>query len=71
MRALSRILFLYSMEDNMTVKEFIEKLQEMPQDSLVVDWGGYHVEGCHVEEEYYDGDYANPKCPVLTVVMID
>ena len=59
------------MEDNMTVKEFVEKLQEMPQDLLVVDWGGYHVEGCHIEEEYYDGDYANPKCPVLTVVMID
>ena len=44
----------------MTVKEFVEKLQKMPQDLLVVDWGGYHVEG-----------YANPKCPVLTVVMID
>lgn len=55
----------------MTVKEFIEKLQEMPQNLPVVDWGGYHVEGCHIEEEYYDGDYANPKCPVLTVVMID
>ena len=36
----------------MTVKEFIEKLQEMPQDLLVIDWGGDHVEGCHIEEEY-------------------
>lgn len=55
----------------MTVKELIEKLQEMPQDLLVVDWGHFHVEGCHIEEEFYDGDAANPRCPVLTVVMID
>ena len=55
----------------MTVKELIEKLQEMPQDLPVVDWGGFDVEGCHIDEEYYDGDSANPKCPVLTVVMID
>ena len=56
---------------NMTVKELIEKLQEMPQDLLVVDWGHFHVEGCHIEEDFYDGDDNNPKCPVLTVVMID
>ena len=62
---------MLSMEDNMTVKEFIEKLQEMPQDLLVVDCEGYYVEGCHIEEEYYDGDYANPNCPILTVVMVD
>ena len=55
----------------MTVKELIEKLQEIPQDLLVVDSECYHVEGCHVQEEYYDGDYADPKCPILTVVMID
>lgn len=55
----------------MTVKELIEKLQEMPQDLLVVDWGRFHVEGCHVEKEYEDGDAADPNCPILTVVMID
>jgi hypothetical protein len=55
----------------MTVKELIEKLQEMPQDLLVVDCEGYHVDGCHIVEEYYDGDSANPNCPFLTVVRID
>lgn len=55
----------------MIVKELIEKLQEMPQELLVVDWGHFHIEGCHIEEEFYDGDDNNPNCPVLTVVMID
>jgi hypothetical protein len=55
----------------MTVKELVEKLQEMPQDLLVVDWGHFHIEGCHIVEGYEDGDGANPNCPILTVVMID
>lgn len=55
----------------MTVKELIEKLQEMPQDLLVVDCGGFHVEGRHINEEYYDGDCADPNCPILTAVVID
>jgi len=55
----------------MTVRELIEKLQEMPQDLPVVDWGHYYVEGCHVNDEYFDGDAANPNCPIITVVMID
>ena len=55
----------------MTVKELIEKLQEMPQGLQVVGCDYEYVEGCHVNDEYYDGDYANPDCPILMVVMID
>lgn len=55
----------------MTVKEFIKKLEEMPQDLEIFDFSYERVTGCHVIDEFYDGDYANPKCPVITVVMID
>lgn len=58
-------------QHKMTVHELIEKLQEMPQDLPVVDWGHYYVEGCHIDDEYFDGDAANPNCPIITVVMID
>ena len=55
----------------MTVKEFIDKLKEMPQDLEVYDWSYEKVEGCHIDNEFYVGDPANPKCPIITVVMID
>ena len=55
----------------MTVKEFITKLQEMPQDLEVYDWGGFKVEGCHIVTDYPDRDPADPKCQDITVVMID
>ena len=55
----------------MTVKELIEKLKEMPQDLPVVDYGGFHVEECYIDEEYYDSDSANPNCPIFEVVRID
>lgn len=55
----------------MTVKEFIAKLQEMPQDlEIYLDWG-FKVEGCRIITDYPDRDPADPKCQDVTVVMID
>lgn len=55
----------------MTVKDLILKLQEMPQDLEVYDFSYEKVVGCHVEEELYYGDPANPRCPTITAVIID
>lgn len=55
----------------MTVKELIKKLQEMPQDLEVYDYSYEKVIGCHVNNEFYNGDSANPECEIITVVMID
>ena len=55
----------------MTVKELIEKLQEMPQDLPVYDFNYEEIIGCHVNDEFYNGDSANPKCEIITVVMLD
>ena len=55
----------------MMVKEFIEKLQEMPQDLQVFESDGFEVKGCHIEDEFYNGDSANPECGIITVVKID
>ena len=53
----------------MTVAELIEALKQMPQDLKVVDIGK-DVSGCRVVDEYYDGDSANPNCPIITVVEL-
>lgn len=55
----------------MTVRELINKLQEMPQDLPVYDFSYEEVIGCHVNDEFYHGDAANPQNEVITVVMID
>ena len=55
----------------MTVKELIEKLKEMPQDLEVYDYSYEKVTGCHINSEFYNGDSANPKTEIITVVMID
>lgn len=55
----------------MIVKELIKKLQEMPQDLEVYDYSYEKVTGCHVNNEFYNGDSANPECEIITVVMID
>lgn len=55
----------------MTVKEFIKKLEEMPQDLEIYDFSYEKVEGCHVIEEFILGDSANPNCSTAKVVMID
>ena len=55
----------------MKVKELITLLQTMPQDLEVVDFSCERVEGCYVEEEFYDGDSNNPSCPIIKVVMLE
>ena len=51
----------------MTVKELIKILQEYPKDALIaVD---YNIEitkdDIRLLDEFYIGDYCNPKCEVL------
>lgn len=51
----------------MTVRELINTLQEMPQDLPVYDFSYEEVNGCHVNDEFYD-----PKTDEdIVVVMID
>lgn len=51
----------------MTVRELINKLQEMPQDLPVYDFSYEEVNGCHVDTEFYQ-----PKTDEdIAVVMID
>ena len=55
----------------MTVHELIQLLQTMPQELPVKDHMGENINGCHINEEFYDGDYANPNCTIVTVVEFD
>ena len=51
----------------MTVRELINTLQEMPQDLPVYDFSYEEVNGCNVNDEFYD-----PKTDEdIVVVMID
>ena len=51
----------------MTVRELINKLQEMPQDLPVYDFRYEEVNGCHVDADFYQ-----PKTDEdIVVVMID
>ncbi len=54
----------------MTVYELIQKLQDMPQDLKVVMFGE-NIDDCHINYEYYDGDYANPNTPIIVVVELE
>lgn len=53
----------------MTVGELIEALQKMPLDLPVVTFG-QHVDGCIINEEYYDCDPARPDALTITVVEL-
>lgn len=53
----------------MIVKELIEALQEMPPDLLVVCMGE-HVDGCKINEEYYDCDPCRPDAWTTIVVEL-
>lgn len=57
-------------KESQTVAEFIETLKTFPQD---VPIRINHMKGVviYLEEEYYDGDYANPKCPIIKVLVIE
>jgi len=55
----------------MTVKELILELQKYPQDLVVVDYTGrLETEDVRMLDEYYDGDCANPNCPVIKALEI-
>ena len=55
----------------MTVNELIQILKTMPQDLPVYDFSYEEVIGCHVIDDFYHGDAANPQNEIITVVMID
>jgi len=58
---------MISKENCMTVRELINKLQEMPQDLPVYDFSYEEVNGCHIDTEFYQ-----PKTDEdIAVVMID
>jgi len=53
----------------MTVRELIEELQKMPLDLPVVCIGE-HVDGCKINNEYYDCDPCRPDAWTITVVEL-
>jgi hypothetical protein len=56
-------------DDSQTVGEFIEVLKQFPQDLPIrIDY----MKGTEifVSEEFYDGDSANPNCPVIKAVVV-
>lgn len=55
--------------ESQTVAEFIETLKQFPQDLPIrVNYDkGTEV---WIQEEFYDGDSANPKCPVIKAVVV-
>ncbi len=56
----------------MTVKELIDKLKCMPQDSLVYSFPGYpiHEEDVIIIDHYPLTDTKDPKCVYDTIVYI-
>lgn len=55
--------------DSQTVAEFIETLKRFPQDLPIrIDY----MKGTEiwVDEEFYDGDSANPNCPIIKAVIV-
>lgn len=55
---------------NCTVAEFVETLKQLPQD-LPIRFGCECEAEVRVQDEFYDGDSCNPKCPVIRAVVID
>ena len=55
----------------MTVREVIEMLTKMPQDLKIVDTMLNEIDGCHVDTSYFDGDPANPNCPIIEAVILE
>lgn len=56
-------------DESQTVSEFIEILKTFPQDLPIrIDYKkGAEI---YISEEFYDGDYANPKCAVISAVIV-
>ena len=57
-------------DKSQTVAEFIETLQRFPQD-LPIRIGYDRGVEIQVIDEFYDGDCANPKCPVIRAVIVN
>ena len=57
-------------DKSQTVAEFIKTLQQFPQD-LPIRIGYDRGVEIEVIDEFYDGDYANPKCPVIRAVIVN
>lgn len=53
----------------MVVSELIKELQKMPPDMMVVCIGE-HVDGCRINDEYYDCDPCRPDAYTITVVEL-
>lgn len=56
-------------DKSQTVAEFIETLRQFPQDLPIrIDY----MKGTEiwVSEEFFDGDSANPNCPVIRAVVV-
>lgn len=56
-------------DKSQTVAEFIELLKRFPQDLPIrIDF----TKGTEiwVSEEFYDGDSANPNCPIIKAVVV-
>ena len=56
-------------DESQTVAEFIETLKQFPQELPIRI---NHIPGTEimVYDEFYDGDSANPKCPVIRAVVV-
>lgn len=52
-----------------TVAEFIETLKQFPQE-LPIRINYESGAEIFVSNEFYDGDCANPKCPVIRAVVV-
>lgn len=52
-----------------TVAEFIDTLKKFPQDLpiRVAYESGVEI---YIDDEFYDGDNNNPKCPVIRAVIV-
>ena len=56
-------------EDSQTVSEFIETLKQFPQD-LPIRINSMKGVEIFISEEFFDGDYANPNCPIIKSVVV-
>ena len=57
----------------MKVSELIAILSWMPKDYDVVvgNVGNERITRCFVNDEFYDGDSANPDCKIISVVELE
>lgn len=56
-------------DKSQTVAEFIETLKKFPQE-LPIRINYEPGTEIFVSDEFYDGDYANPKCLVIRAVVV-